>query len=98
MRCANYIICVDSFLLEGVDVFDTRTGIKKHDRFVVVDGAVGDEFSECGQTGGSLRSGENPGRTTDLADGVDEFIIRNRNGGSARRSDSIEDQKIANSF
>ena len=53
-------------------------------------------FRNAGRhTGGPFRSGKNPFGGSDLADGRDQFIVRDRDRSSARCADSVEDQKVA---
>src|SRR4029434_3986530 len=85
-------------LSEGFEIFDARAGVKQDDGLAFMYVVAIDKFPECRQAGGALGGGKDAGRGTDLVNRGDKVVIADGDGGSARGTYCVKDQKVADRF
>ena len=100
----GYQYSVKLFLTVGagsgkcLEIFDTRSGVEQDDCLAFMHQVIGDQFPESRQACRTFRRGEDAGGRSYLGHGGDQFGIVNGDSRTAGRSDSVEDEEIANGF
>src|SRR5258706_13731219 len=81
-----------------LDVFHTAACIEQHDPLLLLNRSICDHLLQCGQTCCAFGRAEDSFRGANLSCRRYQFFIGDSDRSSARRSQCINDQKVANRF